>query len=120
MAWFRRLAAAAAVLAPLGCGDAAPGGGAAPVDTARVGMVPHYRFEPATIRVSAGETVVWSNEDDFTHAVQIDTAGAETHRAEPGDSVRLTFTAPGEYDYVCTFHRHQMRGRVIVEDRVTR
>ena len=107
------VASAAAAMAGCGGGE---GGGAStpPVDTMRVAMPPHYRFDPVAIRVRAGETVTWRNTDDFTHSVRVDTAGAPSYTVAPGDSLRLTFDRPGEYAYVCTFHPHDMRGRIIV------
>ncbi|MFW6078466.1 MAG: cupredoxin domain-containing protein [Gemmatimonadota bacterium] len=117
----RRLAGAVAIVAApalcAGCGGGAGGvASESPVDTTRVDMPPHYRFDPAAVRVPAGATVTWTNTDDFTHTVRVDTAGAEPHTVSPGDSLRLTFERAGEYDYVCTLHPHDMRGRVVVTE----
>jgi plastocyanin len=53
-----------------------------------------------------------TNEDNFTHTVQVD--GQEDHKVEPGGRVSLTFDEPGTYHYVCTLHRQDMDGEVIV------
>ncbi|HXV57881.1 MAG TPA: cupredoxin domain-containing protein [Gaiellaceae bacterium] len=101
-------AAAAVLLTACGGGD----GGGEPVATTEVTMPKSYRFEPETIEVEAGATVTWTNEDNFTHTVQVD--GREDHEVEPGESVSLEFDEPGTYHYVCRLHRTDMEGDVIV------
>jgi plastocyanin len=85
---------------------------AQPVRTTEVSMPKSYRFDPKTIEVDAGATVTWRNEDNFTHTVEVE--GREDMKVEPGESVSVTFSQPGTYDYVCTLHSHDMRGEVIV------
>ena len=87
-----------------------------PVATDTVTLARSYRFDPVAIRVEAGDTVTWTNEDEFTHDVQME-SGDDTkrHQLEPGDEVSITFEEPGTYDYECTFHPRDMRGRVVVE-----
>jgi plastocyanin len=94
---------------------AACGGGsesAEPVATTEVAMVKSYRFDPKTIEIEAGDTVTWTNEDNFTHTVQVD--GQGDHKVDQGDSVSISFAEPGTYHYVCTLHRKDMDGTVIV------
>jgi plastocyanin len=99
----------AGVLAAAGCGG---GEDSAPVATTEVAMAKSYRFEPKQIQIQAGDTVTWTNDDNFTHTVQVD--GQEDHRVDRGDSVSLTFDKAGTYHYVCTLHRRDMEGEVIV------
>ena len=103
-------AVAAAALVAAGCGSAES---SEPVATTEVEMVKSYRFEPKVIEVEAGETVTWTNEDNFTHTVQVD--GQEDHKVGKGESVSITFDTPGTYSYVCTLHRQDMDGEVIVK-----
>jgi plastocyanin len=103
------LALALVVLAA-GCGGG--GGSAEPVATTEVAMAKSYRFDPEAIEIDAGETVTWTNEDNFTHTVQVD--GREDQKVEPGESVTETFDEPGTYHYVCTLHRKDMEGEVVV------
>jgi plastocyanin len=93
-----------------GCGGS--GGSAEPVATTEVLMPKSYRFDPKTIEVDAGAEVTWRNEDNFTHTVEIESE--DDRKVEPGESVSLTFSTPGTYEYVCTLHSHDMRGTVIV------
>jgi plastocyanin len=83
-----------------------------PVATTEVTMAKSYRFDPETIEVEAGSTVTWTNEDNFTHTVQV--GGQEDHEVGRGESVSITFDEPGTYHYVCTLHRQDMDGEVIV------
>jgi plastocyanin len=103
------LVAVAAVFAA-GCGGSGTG---EPVAATEVEMVKSYSFDPKVIEIEAGETVTWTNEDNFTHTVQVQ--GQEDHKVERGESVEITFDEPGTYDYVCTLHRHDMDGTVIVK-----
>ena len=92
---------------------AARANAASPWPTTEVSMAKSYRFEPRVIEVEADETVTWTNDDNFTHTVQVD--GQEDHEVEQGESVSITFDTPGTYHYVCTLHRQDMDGEVIVK-----
>lgn len=102
-------AAAVLVAVAAGCGSKES---REPVATDEVTMPRSYRFDPKVIRVDAGTTVTWTNEDNFTHTVQVD--GQVDHEVERGESVSITFDTPGTYHYVCTLHRQDMDGEVIV------
>ena len=107
-----RLAAVAALaLVAAGCGGSSES--SEPVATTEVRMVKSYRFEPRTIVVDAGDTVTWTNEDNFTHTVEVD--GQGDHEVERGESFSLAFERPGTYPYVCTLHSRDMDGEVIVK-----
>ena len=93
-----------------GCGS---GESSTPVATTDVTMAKSYRFDPKVIEIEAGQTVTWTNEDNFTHTVQVD--GQEDHKVERGESVSITFDQPGTYHYVCTLHSRDMDGEVIVK-----
>ena len=107
------LASAAAVLVATviaaGCGSTTSG---APVATTDVSMAKSYRFDPTTIEIKAGQTVTWTNNDNFTHTVEVD--GQDDHKVGRGESVSITFDKPGRFDYVCTLHSKDMHGTVIV------
>jgi plastocyanin len=101
--------AAAAVFAA-GCGGSDT---SEPVATTEVEMVKSYRFDPKVIEIEVGDTVTWTNEDNFTHTVEVD--GQEDHKVEQGESFSITFDTPGTYHYVCTLHSKDMDGQVIVK-----
>jgi len=98
------------ILLAAGCGSSES---TEPVATTEVQMAKSYRFDPKTIEIEAGDTVTWTNADNFTHTVQVD--GQEDHKVERGESVSISFDTPGEYHYVCTLHKRDMDGEVIVE-----
>jgi plastocyanin len=93
------------------CSSGAPSGSA--VATDKVDLPKSYKFDPAVITVPAGTTVTWTNNDNFTHSVKLD-SGGETHVMKPGESVTITFDKAGTESYFCTFHPQQMKGTVIV------
>jgi plastocyanin len=111
----RLLLPAVAVLAvtvvAAGCGGGT--GSTAPVATTAVSMAKSYRFDPKTIEINAGQTVTWTNNDNFTHTVKVD--GMDDHKVGRGDSVSITFDKAGTYHYVCTLHSKDMHGTVIVQ-----
>ena len=96
-------------LVAAGCGGASE---SEPVATTEVTMVKSYRFDPETIEVQAGDTVTWTNDDNFTHTVEVE--GQGDHKVGRGEHVSITFDKPGTYDYVCTLHSHDMQGTVVV------
>lgn len=103
---------AALVLA--GCGASAAAN-SQPVRTDRVEMPRSYKFSPAVIEVTAGTSVTWHNDDNFTHDVRLlDGSNWKSKPLVPGESVTYTFDKPGEYNYDCSFHPQDMKGKVIV------
>src|SRR5262245_28415832 len=98
--------------AACGAGDATTD--SPPVATDKVDLPPSYTFAPAAISVPAGTTVTWTNDDHFTHSVDLADDPSEPAVMSPGQSVQVTFDKPGRYPYVCSFHPNDMRGVVVV------
>ncbi len=73
--------------------------------------IANFAFDPATLNVDKGTTVVWTNQDNVPHNVVGDTFSSPT--LNPGQSFSYTFTTEGSFTYKCTFHP-QMKGYVIV------
>jgi plastocyanin len=107
---FAAVALAACALVAASCGA---NSNSEPVATTEVSMAKSYVFEPKTIEIEAGETVTWTNDDNFTHSVQVD--GQEDHTVEPGESVSIEFETRGTYHYVCRLHSQDIDGEVIVK-----
>lgn len=85
-----------------------------PAAHVEVAMTHDLRFAPDTIRVQAGETVLWRNSTSVIHTVTMESMDSGDLR--PGDFFWHTFTNPGIYAYTCTPHDMAgMRGIVIVE-----
>jgi plastocyanin len=70
-----------------------------------------FAFEPATLEVSAGTTVVWTNTGQAPHTVTGDFADSGV--LESGQTFSHTFAETGEFGYVCAIHP-QMTGTVRV------
>jgi plastocyanin len=92
-----------------GCGSMGLG---QPVATNRVDLPKSYRFDPAAIEIKAGTSVTWTNHDNFTHTVKVE--DGPDHKLSRGESVTIRFATAGTYNYVCTLHSQDMRGKVIV------
>lgn len=76
--------------------------------------IQNFAFSPATITVSAGTTVVWSNKDSTDHTSTSDTGVWDAGDIPPGTSSRgILFNTPGTYPYHCAIHPN-MTGTVIV------
>lgn len=84
-------------------------------------VIYNYTYDPLTLTVPVGTTVVWVNKDLAPHTV--------THRAygrDNFDSGNLlnaqkytkVFRRPGTFDYICTLHQG-MQGSLIVKDTAT-
>ncbi len=78
-------------------------------------MIENFRFSPATLTVSTGTTVTWTNHDNFIHSVHLLTGGTETKNLPIGESAQITFAKPGTYYYECSYHPSLMHGEVIVQ-----
>jgi plastocyanin len=68
-------------------------------------------FNPASVQISTGDTVKWTNMDSFDHTV----TGSifKSGNINKGQSYQFQFTKPGVYDYICTIHPN-MKGTVTV------
>ncbi len=83
---------------------------AAPLAEAAVSIV-DFSFEPATLDVTAGATVIWTNDGRAPHTVTGDFA--DSGILEPGQTFSHTFTESGEFGYICAIHP-QMTGTIRV------
>lgn len=77
--------------------------------------VENYKFTPAELRISRGDTVKWTNnEKRVSHSVLFVSNGQESDRFFPGESWSRTFDEAGSYKYHCGPHP-EMTGVIIVE-----
>jgi plastocyanin len=102
---------------------ACSGGGAAttttaPATTTTTGseyqvVIDSFAFTPAELTVPVGATVTWVNQ----HGARHDVVATDGTFASPlfgqGETFSFTFTAPGQYPYVCSIHPG-MEGTIIV------
>jgi len=77
-------------------------------------------FHPETIRITIGDTVMWSNDDrtliqtgNTRHSATADDGSFDSGRLKEGESFSFTFTKAGYFPYSCTVHPG-MTGAVVV------
>lgn len=63
-------------------------------------------FKPGSLRVKAGDVVVFKNDDTVTHHVYSSTKGHEfdLETTNPGEDVKWTFDSKGRVDVRCGLH----------------
>jgi plastocyanin len=91
-----------------------PAGPASGVATTTVDLPKSYRFAPEDIKVRVGDTVTWTNNDNFIHNVQLIRQDV-TKDLPIGSSASVTFDRAGLVRYQCSLHPAQMKGSVLVE-----
>ena len=101
------IACVALVVGLAGCGGDDGGGSAGPSAQAQ-----DFRFTPATLKISAGQTVTWRNAGRTDHTIK--GPGFFSRAVAPGGRWSHRFERAGSYNYVCTLHPEAMRGRVVV------
>jgi LPXTG-motif cell wall-anchored protein len=76
--------------------------------------VADYSFAPATITISQGDTVTWTNNGPTPHSATSTGGSFDTGIFPAGQSRSHTFTEAGSFSYFCTPHP-QMKGTVVVQ-----
>ncbi len=77
--------------------------------------IDNFSFGPMTLKVAAGTTVTWTNNDDVPHTVvSEDKTTFRSKALDTGDHFSYTFTNPGTYPYFCSVHP-KMTAEVIVQ-----
>jgi plastocyanin len=71
-------------------------------------------FSPATLTISAGDTVTWRNADDRPHTVTSNDGAFDSGNLDEGQGFSFTFTEPGTYTYLCEYHS-EMQATIVVE-----
>lgn len=78
--------------------------------------IDNFSFGPASLTVSVGSTVTWTNRDDIPHTV-VSTDDPRVFKSKVLDTdekFSFTFTKAGTYPYFCSVHP-KMTGKVIVQ-----
>jgi plastocyanin len=91
---------------------AAAGGAGAAAGPAFV--MRRLEFAPKSIEVTAGTTVVWTNQDQLVHTITADDGSWDSGEIRPGTTWSRTFDKPGSYAFHCTPHPF-MTGVVVVK-----
>jgi plastocyanin len=73
----------------------------------------NFVFQPATVNISVGDTVTWTNQDEEPHTATGNGGSFNTGTLEKGESGSHTFSSAGRFAYICAIHPN-MNGTVVV------
>lgn len=77
-------------------------------------------FNPASMTVSTGTQVKWTNKDGFAHTVTSGTVGSpngifDSGNMGSGGTFTYTFNNAGTFKYYCRIHGSMMTGTIVVQ-----
>ena len=75
--------------------------------------IANFAFQPATLTVTAGDTVTWNNTDAVSHTSTSDTGVWDSKPIPSGGTFSFRFDTPGTFTYHCAIHP-QMHGTIVV------
>lgn len=75
--------------------------------------ISNFAFDPVTITVPVGTTIMWTNADSTNHTVTADDKSFDSGSLAQGKSFSQTFSKEGTFAYHCSFHP-TMTAKVIV------
>jgi len=76
--------------------------------------VDNFSFGPATLTVTVGTTVSWTNRDDIPHTIVSTEKVFKSKVLDTDEKFSFTFTKAGSYPYFCSIHP-KMTGSVVVQ-----
>ena len=81
--------------------------------------IAQFAYQPTPLTVSAGMTVMWTNQDGLQHTVTSGSGSTpdgqfDAGALDPGASFSMEFDTPGQYSYHCAIHPF-MQGTVTVQ-----
>jgi len=63
-----------------------------------------YEPDNITVVIGVNNTVIWTNNDNEPHTVTASDGSFDSGNMNPGATFTYTFTKPGSYTYICTYH----------------
>lgn len=81
--------------------------------TASVAIV-DFDYAPDTIEITAGDSVVWTNQDSTSHTVSMRDGSIDSGVVMSGASFTTAFSTAGTFAYYCKFHPGSMIATVVV------
>jgi len=63
-------------------------------------------FRPAEVSINRGESLTFTNNDEFIHQIYVQAPGFafDSDERNPGQDITETFTAPGTFEVRCHIH----------------
>ena len=77
--------------------------------------ISQFRFAPAELTVSVGDSVAWSNGDSFPHTTTADSGAWSSPELSSGSRYVFVAKRAGRYSYHCAAHP-VMRGMLVVRE----
>lgn len=85
-----------------------------PADAAELGVaIQGFAFNPASVKIAVGDSVLWTNKDGATHTATSDSNSWTTGTLGTGASKAVKFDTAGTFPYHCGIHP-SMKGTVVV------
>ncbi|MFA6447713.1 MAG: cupredoxin domain-containing protein [Patescibacteria group bacterium] len=84
----------------------------APVKVTKTINIQNFAFNPTSLTVKKGTTVVWTNDDQVPHQIKSATFNSST--LSNSQTFSFTFDTVGAFPYSCAIHP-SMQGTIIVE-----
>ena len=72
-----------------------------------------FAFNPASVEVTEGTTVTWTNQDSAPHTATGDNGEFDTGQLAQGGSASVTFDTAGTYAYHCAVHPDMVASIVV-------
>lgn len=94
------LAIAAGVIVCAGCAPADQ----PPRPQTHTVTIEGFRFQPQSVTVTSGDTIVWVNKDLVPHTATSKAGGFDSALIQADKSWRFTVREKGDFAYVCTLH----------------
>jgi plastocyanin len=86
---------------------------AAPAPSAPAVAIKDFAFAPATMTITAGQTLRFVNRDGEAHTVTAKDGSFDSGGLDTGDSWTHRFDRAGTYAYFCSLHPY-MKGAIVV------
>lgn len=99
---------------PAGTATTSTDGGARAATTLEISLK-NIKFSQPDVTIDAGTKVKWTNEDSVNHTVTANDNKFDSGVLGKGQTFEFTFSEPGTYEYKCTIHPSQMKGKITVK-----
>ena len=75
--------------------------------------IDNFTFNPETVTIQVGTTIVWENNDDIPHSIVETTGKFHSAALDTEDKFSFTFNQAGTFSYFCGLHP-RMTGKIVV------
>lgn len=83
-------------------------------------IITDSNLTPSTIKIKAGQSVVWTNQDDTSHLIASEDKSLEgftsDNHLQQGESFSYVFDKTGTYNYYDTLNPLVLKGEIVVEE----